>query len=344
MDYRRLEKVLIIKPSSLGDVIHALPVASALKAALPAVGIDWVVGRGYEGVLEGNPAIGRVIVFDRNMLKGPGWSGRLMGFLRELRREHYDLVIDLQGLLRSGLITAACMADRSMGFANAREGATLFYTELVPVPATNIHAVDRYMLTLAHIGINTASPCEFSIRLSGEDRAEADALLEEFGIRPGEPFAAFAPSARWDTKRWPAANFVEVADRIHKGRGLKPVFVGTADEARLMDGVPDAPACRGGMAFGRTTLKVLGALLSRASVLVTNDSGPMHMAAAAGTPVVAVFGPTDPGKTGPYGDRHRVLTADIECRPCFRRSCDNVKCLSGVTAEQVYEAASSIIG
>lgn len=343
MDNRRLEKVLIIKPSSLGDVIHALPVASALKATLPAASIDWVVGRGYEGVLEGNPAINRIIVFDRKLLKGPGWLGRLKGFLKELRRERYDVVLDLQGLLRSGLMCGASRARMSVGFANAREGATLFYTERVPAPDADMHAVDRYMLALEHLGVRASGPPEFTVSLSDEDRAEADALLLDIGIAKGEAFAAFAPSARWETKRWGAGRFVEAANRLYSDHGLKPVFVGTGDEAALMDGVSADLLYRGGMAFGRTPLKVLAALLSRAAVLVTNDSGPMHMAAAVGTPVVAVFGPTEPARTGPYGNKHRVITAEADCRPCFKRSCEGVKCLADVTVEQVCEAAAGVV-
>ncbi|HLB25862.1 MAG TPA: glycosyltransferase family 9 protein, partial [Nitrospirota bacterium] len=134
MDNKRLAQVLIIKPSSMGDIIHALPVAAGLKAAMPGVSIDWVAAKGYEGLLSGNPAVRRVITFDRRMFKDGGGPAKLIGFVRELRREKYDLVIDLQGLLRSALMAFSCRAGRRLGLSDAREGAPFFYTETVRVP------------------------------------------------------------------------------------------------------------------------------------------------------------------------------------------------------------------
>lgn len=343
MDSSRLKRVLIIKPSSLGDVIHALPVADALKAGIPGVEIDWVAGVGFDGILEGNPSVSRIITFDRRMLEKPGGLKRLSGFVRELRRNRYDLVLDLQGLLRSGLMAFACRADSRVGFANAREGAALFYTGKVAVPDPEMHAVDRYLLCLEFLNLKAPDDVCFTVKISEDDNKKADALLRELGVEEGEPFVAVAASARWETKRWPAENFAALANRLIEEHGVKSVFVGTREEGSVMAGQARSLRQKGSFAFGRTSLKSLSALIKKASVLVTNDSGPMHIAAAVGTPAVAVFGPTDPKRTGPYGKIHKVVTAGVECAPCFRKKCGDVKCMTGVTVEMVYDKVADVM-
>ncbi len=342
MDTGRLERVLIIKPSSLGDIIHALPVASSVKSALPHVRIDWVAGGGYAELLEDNPAVDRVIAFDRGMLKGPGRMGRLISFLTELRREHYDLVIDLQGLLRSALIAFACRARLRAGFANAREGAPFFYNVKVPVAGPRMHAVDRYLLVPRQLGIMGGSS-GFTIALGPKHVEDALRVLGEAGISDGDTFVAVAPSARWETKRWDAARFVEVANRLYTEKGVKSVFIGTKDDALVLDGVGGGLVQKGAAAFGKTGIKSLSALFQRAAAIITNDSGPMHIAAAVGTPAVAIFGPTDPGLTGPYGEGHRVISMDLDCAPCFKRNCPDTRCLSGITTDEVYRAVTEIL-
>lgn len=364
MDNRRLEKILIIKPSSLGDIIHALPVAASIKASLPDAAIDWVVGKGYEEILEGSPAIRRIITFDRGMFSGRGRAKGKQGdtgnrrqcplvicrpieelgkFLSELRRERYDAVIDLQGLLRSALMAKVSRSPRRIGFENAREGAPWFYGEKVAVPGSVTHAVDRYMLVLGRLGIETTGVPEFGISLEEKDYDQAEGLLAELGISPGEPFVAIAPSARWVTKRWPAENFVRLADMLVREKGIRCVFVGSKSDAGLLDGYEGDAAVKCGSLFGRTSLKGLAALLKRARLLVTNDSGPMHIAAAVGTRVVALFGPTDPGRTGPYGVNHYVMTSGASCSPCFKRDCDTIRCLTDISVESAFGVIAKIL-
>lgn len=342
MDYRRLKKILIIKPSSLGDVIHALPVAAVLKEKVPEADIDWVIGAGYEELLDGNPAVNRAITFNRRLLQGGNGFRNLINFVGQLRRERYDLVIDLQGLLRSSLMAFACRSGARLGFANAREGASLFYTDRVAVPDLSIHAVDRYLLTLKSIGIKNPGAPGFDIVLEERHHKEAISLLEEFCIGEGEGFVAIAPSARWLTKRWPAENFVHLANKINNEVGLKTVFIGTKDEEAVLAGHIDKLFLKN-LSFGRTSIKGLAALSKRARLLVTNDSGPMHIAAAVGTPAAAIFGPTDPLRTGPYGRVHRVITAGVECAPCLKRECADVKCLAGLSVDAVFDELNAML-
>ncbi len=341
MDNRRLKKVLIIKPSSLGDIIHALPVANALKDAVPGINIDWAVFKAYEPVLAGHPAISNIIAFDRNK----GGFGEISRFAMALRAGEYDAVIDLQGLLRSGLMTLFCRAGRKIGFRNAREGAGFFYNEKIRVTDTEMHAVDRYLLAIGAFGIAPPRTPQFDIATGPADLAEAGRILKNAGIDEGEEFAVIAPSARWITKRWEAEKFSRLALELKERMGLKYIFIGSADEAGVMSGLEDL-AGRESFAFGKTSLKGLAALLGRARLIITNDSGPMHIAAAMGTKVLAIFGPTIPGRTGPYGRGHRVITSGAACSPCLKRECpekNNMMCMKDITVENVFRAAEEML-
>ncbi len=341
MDNRRLKKVLIIKPSSLGDIIHALPVANALKEAAPEINIDWAVFKAYEPLLAVHPSITNIIALDRQR----GGFREISRFARALRAEKYDAVIDLQGLLRSGLMTLACRAGTKIGFKNAREGAGLFYNEKIRVPSLEMHAVDRYLLTLGALGIAPPRTPQFNIATGPADLAEAGRILENAGIDEGEEFAAIAPSARWITKRWDAEKFSRLAVMLKERRGLKYIFIGSANEAGVMSGREDIVGVES-LAFGKTSLKGLAALLGRARLMITNDSGPMHIAAAMGTEVLAIFGPTISGRTGPYGRGHRVITSGAACSPCLKRECpekNNMTCMKDITVEDVFRAAEEML-
>jgi len=305
---------------------------------VPESAIDWVVSTPFRKLVESCPHVDRTIVFDRGMLNGPGKFGRLNAFLTELRRERYSLVIDLQGLLRSGLMCLAAKADLKAGFANAREGATFFYGHKAAVPDTEMHAVDRYLLLLESLGIGTGEP-EFCIGVAPEDDKAAGALLGECKIGEAVRFVAMAPSARWATKRWSIGNFIGLADMIYERTGLEAVLLGTKEDASLLEDAGREMPAHVHPLFGRTDIMALAAVISRASVLVTNDSGPMHISAALGTPTIAVFGPTSHGRTGPYGKGHRVVRSDEPCAPCFRKQCETLRCLVNVDVDAVFKVA-----
>jgi ADP-heptose:LPS heptosyltransferase len=242
-----------------------------------------------------------------------------------LRSERYDLVIDLQGLLRSGLITGMTRCKTRVGFKEAREGSTLFYTHLVE-GGRDVHAVDRYMKIAGFVGVDAG---EIEFPLICEDIREDWAG----GLRKGQ-YIVMAPGAAWKTKRWAARNFGLLAARF----SIPTVVVGGRGDYDLG---AEAVGHSGGMAVnvaGKTTLKGLASLIRDARFMVTNDTGPMHIAAAAGVAVFAVFGPTDPKRTGPYGSGHTVIGRDIPCRPCFKKKkCPTVECLRDLSFQHVYD-------
>jgi lipopolysaccharide heptosyltransferase I len=339
-------RTLIIKPSSMGDVVQALPVLTALKETHPSAQVSWLVAKAFAGILAGHPRLDEVIVFDRQRFGRFTFSltvaAEFMRFLGSLRRRRFTAVIDLQGLFRSGLLALATGAPSRVGFRHARELAPLFYTAEVSVGRHVVHAADRYMAAARRIGL-AAPQASDHLPVSAEARAAIRGRLAEAGLAPGEPFVAVCAHARWPTKQWPPERFAAVVDRMRAAVGARAVLVGspeaTEGAAAIVRRMAEPPIDL----TGRTALKELAAVLAEARVMLTNDSGPMHVAAAVGTPVVAVFGPTSPALTGPYGPGHRVLAGRAPCSPCFRREClydrsnAAMLCLTNITPEDVAE-------
>lgn len=332
--------ILIIKLSSLGDVVHALPALRALRLKFPSARISWMVNRGLEGILEGNPDLDEIILFDRK--RWGRWHdrralGELKTFVTALRARQFDLVIDLQGLLRSGLLAVLSNAPVRVGFSNGRELSPLSYTHKIAVPDDDIHAVDRYLLATSFLGAEVGEAV-FPIAVSDADEAWAKQQVGH--IPPDQPLVLVNPSARWITKQWPLERFADVCRRL----------AGESVSVALIGGAEDVERCRRlqelvGMSLpdlsGKTTLKQLAALMRHASLLLTNDSGPMHMAVAMGLPVVAIFGPTNPSRTGPYpasAGLDRVLRKDISCAPCYRKKCRTLICMDSLSADEVVGA------
>ena len=229
-----------------------------------------------------------------------------------------------------------------MGFANGREGSPRFYSQRVPVPQSEMHAVDRYLLVAKAVGAVESGTPEFRFRIPQNDYDEVDRVLNRSGVTPGTNWVAMNVSARWQTKRWPPASFAEVADRLQQEGWGAVVMIGGPDERAEVAEVNRMMKTPAIDLAGATSVGLLPALLSRASLLITNDSGPMHVAAAVGTAIVALFGPTSAVRTGPYGAGHAVLSGNVPCSPCFSRTCHNtvpLECLTMVSPQQVLAAA-----
>ena len=224
-------RIALIKPSALGDIVHALPVLSALRDRYPAAAITWVVNKSYEPLLAGHPDLTDTLAFDRGAFKrGPGTAlGYSVRFASELRRRRFDLVIDLQGLLRTGLMCLATGAKERVGFANAREGSRFAYTHRVRVPdADHLHAVERYWRVAEWLGAGDG-PKRFHVPIPADARAWAN---RELAGLP-RPLMAFAVGSRWVTKCWPPAHFAELARRARSHAGGTCVFVGVPDDTAL---------------------------------------------------------------------------------------------------------------
>ena len=337
------KRVLLIKPSSLGDVVQALPVLHALRVRFPRATLAWLISRACCDVLTGHPDLDEAIVFDREQyrlageLAGPA-SG-FFAFLRRLRRARFDLVVDLQGLLRSGVMGYATGAPRRVGLGQSREMAGRFYTDVVPVPTLDTPSVDRYWRVAEALGVGD-TPRRFDIALPDEAIQWASERLEALA----RPLLVLSPGARWQTKRWPTNRFAVLADRFTSATGGHVVLVGSRAERPLADRVATATRQPPLNLAGETDLKQLGAVLAQADLMVTSDSGPMHMAAALGTSVVAIFTCTSPVRAGPYGEGHRVVASQTACAASYQRQCDrHMQCLDDLSVDRVWAAASELL-
>jgi heptosyltransferase-1 len=336
-------RILIIKPSSLGDVVHALPVLAVLRRSWPAAHIAWLVSSSFAPLLDRHPMLNEVIPFDRahfgRIWRSPRIFADFWRLVAKIRRRRFELVIDQQGLIRSGLLALLSGARRRVGFATAREGAWLFYSHRVKPAATVEHAVDRNLLLAKALGLQVEEP-EFPLALQPSERAAAKDLLTEAAGGQLEAFTAIVPGARWKTKRWPADRLAALIDRLQSHGLPRCVLLGSPNDRAVADEI--VRTCRSDVVnlVGRTDLKELTALMDLASCVVCHDSGPMHIAAALAKPMVAIFGPTNPARTGPYSPTASVVTHPVPCAPCYRRTCpyQHHNCMRRLDVERVFNA------
>jgi heptosyltransferase-1 len=331
------QKILVVKPSSLGDVVHSLPFLNALKMRYPEAEVHWVIARGLEGLLEGHPLIDRLIVINKdqwkNLAKAGGTAREIAQLFKTLRRECYDIAVDLQGLLRSGIITMATGASVRIGFQEAREGSRFFYNRKV-CGGKEIHAVDRYLKVAAALDC-AVSEVLFPFPLAKRKNGDAVRIAESLG-----KYAAIVPGARWATKVWPAQNFGRIAASLP----WRSIVIGGRADVEKAERVVRESDGRAVSLAGKTDLGELIEIMRNAVLVISNDSGPMHIAAGFNVPVVAIFGPTSPERTGPYGKGHIIVRSGEVCVPCFRKRCEDLKCMRGITVAGVLEKIRGNIG
>ncbi|MGC4099078.1 MAG: glycosyltransferase family 9 protein [Nitrospira sp.] len=332
-------RILLIKPSSLGDIVHTFPVVAAIKRQWPESHITWVVKRQWAELVERAEGVDRVWPVDMTV----------RSWIREgraLRAQRFDLAMDLQGLFRSGILARLSGAPIRIGFANGREGSPWFYTHRVPVLSPDIHAVDRYLSVAAALGVSLPDTPRFGFRLLEEDMVTARELCRRRGFSIDRPWVAMNIGTRWPTKRWPLESFAAVVDQLYTAHLDPVVMIGGAEErgfTKCMRALTDRPFID---LSGEIPLGCLPILLSTATAMVTNDSGPMHIAAGLGVPVVAMFGPTSATRTGPYGDGHQVLTSGVSCSPCYSRVCRHspeLECLHLITPTHVVDVLRPLL-
>ncbi len=342
---RSFQRICIIKPSSPGDIIHALPVLRGLRRRYPEAHLAWLVATSFANLIEADPALDEIIPFDRRRFGRIGRSLAVtrdfLRFVRELRQRRFDLIIDLQGLFRSGFLAAACGAKHRIGPRDAREFAWMFYNHRIPRSDPNLHAAARNYAVADMLGF-ADGPLDFSIALADEDRQAALSLLTQAGLPTDRPYAVLVPATRWETKCWPAERYGQLADTIRKRHGLASILVGGASDIDAGQQSVDASNGAAHNLCGKTTLRQLAALIDRAALVVTADSTPMHIAAAHHRPLVAIFGPTNPNRTGPYGRADDVLRLELDCSPCYLRKISQCPhqhaCMNDMTLETVARA------
>ena len=326
--------ILIVGPTWVGDTVLATPVLANLRSAFPAAKIHCLSTAWAGDILIDHPDV------DELRLR-PGGAAADFRAAAAFRRDRMDLAFVLPNSIRGALLALAAGARRRVGYR--RDGRSILLTDPVPrLPPPRgggRHQVDEYLALLEAAGVSVTSRIP-RVGVSREAETFAGEVFLRHGIDPDEPVVGIQPGAKFGaTKLWPAERFAAAADGLAESEGARIVLLGSPAEgpltARIASLMKTAPVDLA----GKDRVAFLPALLRRFSVLLTEDTGPMHIAAAVGTPVVALFGPTDPGRTGPLGDRHTVLRRDLSCAPCFLKQCPyGHECMEETAVDGVYRA------
>jgi len=341
---------LVVKLSSLGDVIQTLPVLPPLKRKYPDANITWLVEEESAQLIGNHPLIDHLLVFRKkkwlkdvaNLRKWAQFFREMSNFVKELRLYTYDLIIDFQGLLKSGMFVGICRGKRKVGFCPGREKSHIFLNEKIPFPTFTLHAIDRYLYLIKSLGCSSQPP-EFSIPVRQVHRDRIVEFFQEKKIDIDKPVVILHPGTRWKTKMWEENKWALLGDLLCQKNGAQIILTGSREDFSLVRRITSKMRLPGINTAGKWGLKELAFLQTQAHVIVVPDSGPMHLAAALGTPVVALFGPTDQTRTGPYGNIHKVIIKPVECRPCFQRTCTNNKCMTEISVREVWEATASYL-
>lgn len=323
--------ILIVKLSSIGDVVHTMPAVAALRRAFPAARLTWVVERVAAPLLLGAPGLDEVVVLDtrrwRRRWRAPDTYGQIADCMSALRRRPVDAALDFQGLVKSAVVTWCSRARRRIGFATEALRERLgrwAYTEQVAVHRSE-HVIRQNLRLAAALGAPTPETYEFLLPPLDVEHERVAAQLTAHGVEG--PFALLNPGGGWITKRWPPANFGRLADILWERHGLASVVSYGPGEEPLAAEI-GATAQRAPVAAFPTTLREYLALARRATVFIGGDTGPLHLAAAVGTPIVGLYGPTAAERNGPFAPHDKVVGLDLDCRvDCHRRTCRRHVCM-----------------
>ncbi len=327
-------KTLILKPSSLGDVVHALPVLRLLKRHNPDNQVYWWISAELKPLLDHDPDLSGLFLFHRHGWARPHYWVEFLRTIRQLRSCRFDWAIDLQGLARSSLISWLAQPRLNVGVEDWREGAPGLYDVVVPRPSFETHAIDWYLETLKVLQV----PVHWDFVWMPASPQTLQAFRSKWKVGSGR-WIALNPGARWNNKRWPGPHFAEVVRRLARAHPeLQFVILGASGDRALGKLIARAAPSRCLDLTGKTSLPELVEWIRASDLLLSNDTGPMHIADALGKPVVSVFGPTEPRRTGPYYQRDGVVRIDLPCAPCLKPHCSlrpPLQCLLAITPEMV---------
>ena len=348
------KRILIIKQSSLGDVIHTLPVVHALKRTFQDCSIGWIAQQAFAPLLECDPAIDTVYPIHISSTSDPEAGkmaylhafkemlGTLITLRSQFKQARYDLILDLHASFRSGFLGWTNPGGIRIGFKDARELNTFFQNQLITVPEHVKHALEKNVLFCDHLGCSVAEE-DFHIHSRSGDVESVHTFLDASGITDEDNIIYANPCARWESKFWPAEYWAALADRLYE-QGLLLVFAGSGGDRNYIAQITAQMQSKPFIAAGELGLTQVVALLQRCAAYVGLDSGPMHMAAMTQTPVVALFGPTHPERVRPYGVKHVIMRNEkLDCLECRKRQCSHLSCMKGIKVGSVVTAVTDII-
>jgi len=331
------ERILLIKPSSLGDIVMALPALSALRRSFPQAHLTWLIRPEFAPLLEGHPHVDEVIPFDRKSL-GRAWHSpralrELVSLIARLRRSRFDAVLDLQGLFRSASLAWLSGSRQRFG-PHGRELAHWFYTTSLPPRREWVHVVDYWLRLVAALGVSDLK-VEFVLPEKPVARAAAQSLLVRHGV-DRQRYAVIIPGSAQVSKCWPPERFAALADRLTAEHGLAVVATGSRSESRAVQEIGRLAQHPVADLAGQTSLPELVEVLRGADLVVSNDTGPGHIAAALGRPLVMMFSWSNPLRVGPYGRPQCVVAHDIDARGLAVKSRNPRHAIGYITLDEVY--------
>lgn len=338
-----INQILIVKLSAIGDCIHALPVAYALKERFPEAEVTWIVEPPAYDLLTNNPYIDHVIVFEKKKFRSiGGLMKNLPSFSSSLRKVSYDVVLDLQGLGKSAAIAYLSRAPLKLGCCDMRE-----YSHMVskPVcgPNSRGHIVDRYLDVARALGCE-AKEAVFPIVVTEKEAASAEEAVRRAGMNIENPYVVLAVGANWPNKRWPTKYYAKLADWIYRENVIPVVMGGGVVDARLVEEINACAEIPAVDLVDKTTLKEAAHIILKARALVGGDTALTHLAAALKKPAVMLMGPTDAGRNGPYGQLDRAIEIKKKCRHCWKRQCKFKRdCLAEIRVEAVFQQLRKIL-
>jgi heptosyltransferase-1 len=339
------ENILLIKPSSLGDVVMALPALSALRRSFPQARISWLIRPEFAPLIEGHPHLDETLLFDRKLLakawRSPASGRGLIALVSRLRHSRFDAVLDLQGLFRTGLLARLSGCPQRVG-PRWREMAHLFYTISVPPRLEWVHVVDYYLKLVEAMGAADLG-VEFVLPERPAAAAAARDLLSRQGI-DSEHYAVVIPRSAQPSKCWPVERFAALVGRLTSEHGLAVAATGSQSEGAMIEEIRRRAGHSLANLAGRTSLPELVEVLRRAKFVVSNDTGPGHIAAALGRPLVMMFSWSNPLRVGPYGRPQCVVARDPASRGLANRSRDPRHSIRNVTLDEVYARAVEQLG
>ena len=345
-------KILIIKMSAIGDVIHTLPALNAIRNHFPKAHITWLVEEAASDIILGHKALDRVLLSKRKKWVKQLFSlsfcqglKKIYRFIKELRKTKYDIIIDFHGLFKSGIMLALAKGEKKIGFDKGMEHAEyshIFYNYRIPAVSMEIHALKRGLILIESLGI-FCDKIKYNLPVAEKDRINLKKILKNKDLAQDRMIVCINPEATWETKLWSNKKFAELGDKLFKKFNANIIYTGSKSDIKSILEIISLMQNPCINLAGLTTLKTLAALYAKTDILITTDTGPMHLGVASKTKVIGIFGSTSPSRTGPYGMRHKVVRADIECSPCFKKKCHTKECMKMISVEHLMETVEKLM-
>jgi heptosyltransferase-3 len=331
-----VKRILLIKLRYLGDVVLSTPLLPLLRKHFPEAKMTFLVNPGTAGVLQGNPYLDEVWVLPRQ-----SWWRQLC-FIRRVREANFDTVIDLTDGDRSAFLSWVTGAPVRLGYNRDRRWRGKFYSQVLPSAYGSMHMVEYHQQALAGLGINE-SVGEPKVYINSEVRQQDEEVFGDFSPK-NQPIVLLHPTARYVFKAWPLERFAALADWLGR-QGIRVALIGSQREILIGQQIMNLTKHKPFNIMGSTSLSQLTALMKRSHLLIGNDGGPMHIAAAVGCPVLGLFGPTDPAVWGPRSSKVQVIYKGLNCEKCFYPGCSRGEqsCMRQISVEEVYQAAQSML-